>query len=316
MAEVALFFENVVKRFGATTAVNGVSLEVGRGEMFGLIGPDGAGKTTTIRLACGLLAPNGGRVRLLGRDPVREHDAVTRSTGYLSQRFSLYGDLTVDENIAFFAEIHGLARYRARADRLLEMTQLTPFRKRLADRLSGGMKQKLALACTLVHEPEVILLDEPTTGVDPVSRREFWRLLSEFLAQGITIVMATPYLDEAERCTRVALLSEGRALVADSPDALREQLPGVVLEVLASPQGQAIGVLAGLQGVIDGQNFGERIHARLAGTPAGQERREGVEAVEQALRAAGIEVRSVRRVPASLEDVFINRVKEPAQASS
>ncbi|MBP1633744.1 MAG: ABC-type transport system ATPase component [Acidobacteria bacterium] len=316
MAEVALFFENVVKRFGATTAVNGVSLEVGRGEMFGLIGPDGAGKTTTIRLACGLLAPNGGRVRLLGRDPVREHDAVTRSTGYLSQRFSLYGDLTVDENIAFFAEIHGLARYRARADRLLEMTQLTPFRKRLADRLSGGMKQKLALACTLVHEPEVILLDEPTTGVDPVSRREFWRLLSEFLAQGITIVMATPYLDEAERCTRVALLSEGRALVADSPDALREQLPGVVLEVLASPQGQAIGVLAGLQGVIDVQNFGERIHARLAGTPAGQERREGVEAVEQALRAAGIEVRSVRRVPASLEDVFINRVKEPAQASS
>ena len=316
MAEVALFFENVVKRFGATTAVNGVSLEVGRGEMFGLIGPDGAGKTTTIRLACGLLAPNGGRVRLLGRDPVREHDAVTRSTGYLSQRFSLYGDLTVDENIAFFAEIHGLARYRARADRLLEMTQLTPFRKRLADRLSGGMKQKLALACTLVHEPEVILLDEPTTGVDPVSRREFWRLLSEFLAQGITIVMATPYLDEAERCTRVALLSEGRALVADSPDALREQLPGVVLEVLASPQGQAIGVLAGLQGVIDVQNFGERIHARLAGTPAGQERHEGVEAVEQALRAAGIEVRSVRRVPASLEDVFINRVKEPAQASS
>ena len=314
MSEVALSFENVVKRFGTTAAVSGVSLEVRRGEMFGLIGPDGAGKTTTIRLACGLLAPAEGRVRLLGRDPVREHDEVTRSTGYLSQRFSLYGDLTIDENIAFFAEIHGLTRYRERAERLLEMTQLTPFRSRLADRLSGGMKQKLALACTLVHEPELILLDEPTTGLDPVSRREFWRLLSEFLAQGITIVMATPYLDEAERCARVALLSEGRVLVADSPDTLREQLPGLVIEVLASPQKPAMEALAGVAGVIDVQNFGERIHARLGswvgdqGSGIGDQ--ESVRVIESALRAAGVEVVSVRPVPASLEDVFITRVSD------
>ena len=175
--------------------------------MFGVIGPDGAGKTTTIRLLCGLLRPDGGTLRVLGHDPVREHQALTRKVGYFSQRFSLYGDLSIDENIAFFAEIHGLKRYDERRNRLLEMTQLTPFRDRLADRLSGGMKQKLALACTLVHEPQVILLDEPTTGVDPVSRREFWKLLSEFLAQGITILMATPYLDEAERCSRVGLFS-------------------------------------------------------------------------------------------------------------
>ncbi len=315
MTDIALSFDNVVKRFGTTTAVDGVSLEVRRGAMFGLIGPDGAGKTTTIRIACGLLAPGSGRVRLLGRDPVREHDRVTRSTGYLSQRFSLYGDLTIDENIAFFAEIHGLKRYRERADRLLEMTQLTRFRDRLADRLSGGMKQKLALACTLVHEPEVILLDEPTTGVDPVSRREFWRLLSEFLAQGITIVMATPYLDEAERCSRVALLSEGRVLVADSPDALRERLPGLVLEVLASPQARAMSVLSSLEGVIDVQNFGERIHVRLAAAGQGNEDTARVRAVEGALRAAGTDVASLRPVLASLEDVFITRVSEAKQAS-
>ena len=184
MPSDAIVLDGVTKRYGATTAVNAVSLSVGRGEMFGLIGPDGAGKTTTIRLICGLLTADAGRVRVLDLDPVRDHRRMTDSVGYLSQRFSLYGDLSVDENIAFFAEIHGVRDYVSRRDRLLEMTQLTPFRTRLADRLSGGMKQKLALACTLVHEPDLIVLDEPTTGVDPVSRREFWKLLSEFLSQG------------------------------------------------------------------------------------------------------------------------------------
>src|SRR5436190_18513648 len=201
----AIALTGVTKRYGRTTAVREVSLSVGRGEMFGVIGPDGAGKTTTIRMICGLLPPDTGTVRVLDLDPVRDHRRLTESVGYLSQRFSLYGDLSIDENIAFFAEIHGVRDFAARRDRLLELTQLAPFRTRLAERLSGGMKQKLALACTLVHEPDVIVLDEPTTGVDPVSRREFWKLLSEFLSQGITIVMATPYLDEAERCSRVAL---------------------------------------------------------------------------------------------------------------
>jgi ABC-2 type transport system ATP-binding protein len=222
----AIEVTSATKRYGATEALSAVTLDVRRGEMFGLIGSDGAGKTTTIRLMCGLLRADAGTIRVLGHDPVREHRAVTQRVGYLSQRFSLYGDLTIDENIAFFAEIHGVRDFQQRRDQLLDMTQLTPFRTRLAERLSGGMKQKLALACTLVHEPELILLDEPTTGVDPVSRREFWKLLSEFLSRGITILMSTPYLDEAERCSRVALLHEGRVLACDEPSRLRAEMPG------------------------------------------------------------------------------------------
>ena len=222
----AIELSGVTKRYGSTQALDAVTLQVRRGEMFGLIGSDGAGKTTAIRLMCGLLRADAGDIRVLGHDPVREHRRMTERVGYLSQRSSLYGDLTVDENIAFFAEIHGVTHYERRRDQLLGMTQLTPFRTRLADRLSGGMKQKLALACTLVHEPELILLDEPTTGVDPISRREFWKLLSEFLAAGITIVMSTPYLDEAERCGRVALLHDGRLLACDEPASLRAAMPG------------------------------------------------------------------------------------------
>src|SRR5436305_12492553 len=222
----ALAVNGVTKKYGDVVAVRDLSFAVDPGEMFGLIGPDGAGKTTTIRLMCGLLKTDGGVVRVLDRDPVKEHRRVTQSIGYLSQRFSLYGDLTIDENIAFFAEIHGVKEYAPARDRLLEMTQLTAFRSRRADRLSGGMKQKLALACTLVHEPRVLLLDEPTTGVDPVSRREFWKLLSEFLSRGLTIIMATPYLDEAERCARVVLLHQGRRLALDEPSRLQHALRG------------------------------------------------------------------------------------------
>jgi ABC-2 type transport system ATP-binding protein len=183
------------------------------------------------------------------------------------------------------------------------MTQLTPFRDRQAERLSGGMKQKLALACTLVHEPSVILLDEPTTGVDPVSRREFWKLLSEFLAQGITILMATPYLDEAERCSRVALLDRGRLLALDVPETLQRSLPGVVVEVMAEPREAAMAALRGAEGVVDAQAFGERIHVRLVGEP---DRAAGC--VSALLARPGLSVASVRAVEASLEDVFIHRV--------
>ena len=306
MPDAAVLLDRVTRRFGQTVAVNDVSLEIRRGEMFGLIGPDGAGKTTTIRLMCGLLRADAGRIQVLGHDPVRQHATVTAEAGYFSQRFSLYGDLSIDENIAFFAEIHGLTNYAARRDRLLEMTQLTPFRGRLADRLSGGMKQKLALACTLVHEPQIILLDEPTTGVDPVSRREFWKLLSEFLAQGITILMATPYLDEAERCSRVGLLSGGRLLVVDAPAALRESLPGVIVEVIGRPQEAVLAALKAVAGVADVQSFGERAHVRFAdGDPAG-----AVAGIERALAARRVEVTSVRAIPASLEDVFISRIAQ------
>jgi ABC-2 type transport system ATP-binding protein len=213
----AIAFDQVTRRYGAVTAIDRLSFDVARGEMFGLIGPDGAGKTTTIRVAGGLLRPDGGRVSVLGKDPVASHREITGEVGYLSQRFSLYGDLTIDENIAFFAEIHGVKRFEAARDRLLDMTQLTPFRARRADRLSGGMKQKLALACTLVHEPKILLLDEPTNGVDPVSRREFWDLLSDFAAEGMAIVMATPTMDEAARCHRCGLLFDGRMIAEGDP---------------------------------------------------------------------------------------------------
>jgi ABC-2 type transport system ATP-binding protein len=295
----------VTKRYGPAAAVNDLSFSVERGEMFGLIGPDGAGKTTTIRLICGLLPATSGTVRVLDLDPVRDHRQLTDSVGYLSQRFSLYGDLSVDENVAFFAEIHGVRDFAARRDRLLELTQLAPFRSRLAERLSGGMKQKLALACTLVHEPGLIVLDEPTTGVDPVSRREFWKLLSEFLSQGITILMATPYLDEAERCTRVALLHEGRLLALDRPAALRETLQGSMYEVIVREHREALKVMRQIPNVLDVQTFGERTHVRT-----NRDDRDAGARIESALRAAGLTVESIRSIPNSLEDVFIARLEE------
>jgi ABC-2 type transport system ATP-binding protein len=272
--------------------------------MFGLIGPDGAGKTTTIRVAAGLLGADSGTVLVFGRDPIREHRAITAQVGYLSQRFSLYGDLSIDENIAFFAEIHGLRNYQAARDRLLDMTQLTRFRARRADRLSGGMKQKLALACTLVHEPRILLLDEPTTGVDPVSRREFWKLLSEFLGRGLTIVMATPYLDEAERCARVALLHDGTLLALDTPLRLQGALAGQIVEVMTATTRPPVEVLSQVPGVLDVQSFGDRAHVRVA---PGQ----GASAIphlEAALRAAGLPVSGIRPIAASLEDVFIDLI--------
>src|SRR6476659_1212385 len=288
----AIQFEDVTKKYGATVALDRISFAVEAGEMFGVIGPDGAGKTTAIRSACGLIGLDGGRIDVLGKDPTREHRAITAVLGYLSQRFSLYGDLTIDENIAFFAEIHGVARYHPARDRLLEMTQLTPFRARRADRLSGGMKQKLALACTLVHEPRVLLLDEPTTGVHPVSRREFWKLLSEFLARGLTIVMATPYLDEAERCARVALLHEGRLLALDEPSRLQDALAGQLLEVVVDAPRPPVDLLARVPGVRDVQSFGDRAHVRIA-PGAGDA---VAAAIDAALRSAGIAVIGIRPI--------------------
>ena len=304
----AVVFEGVTKRYDGITALDALSVAIDRGEMFGLIGPDGAGKTTAIRLACGLIRADAGRAAILGRDPVREHRAVSAAVGYLSQRFSLYGDLSIDENIAFFAEIHGVRRYRESRDRLLEMTQLTAFRKRRADRLSGGMKQKLALACTLVHEPQILLLDEPTTGVDPVSRREFWKLLSEFLSRGLTIVMATPYLDEAERCSRVALLHDGHLLAIDEPGALRAAPRGTLVEIIAGAARPPVDLLSRVEGVQEVQAFGDRAHVRMDDVAPDV----AIAALRGALEQHGVPVLSARGITPSLEDVFIELITRTA----
>jgi ABC-2 type transport system ATP-binding protein len=239
-------------------------------------------------------------------NPWRDRRATTSGIGYVSQRFSLYGDLSIDENIAFFARLHGVRDFASRRTRLLELTRLLPFRDRLADRLSGGMKQKLALACTLVHEPPLLVLDEPTTGVDPVSRREFWKLLAEFLAQGLTIVMATPYLDEAERCGRVALLNEGRVLALAAPAELQRQSPGLVAEIVVTPPRRALAVLRERLGDERVQLFGDRVHTRI-------DREADANDAAALLEREGLSVESVRAIPPTLEDVFIERLASAAQ---
>jgi ABC-2 type transport system ATP-binding protein len=306
--DVLVRAEGLVRRYGALTAVAGILFEVRRSEMFGLIGPDGAGKTTTLRTVLGLLPPSEGRITTCGLDPWRQRLRLARRVGYLSQRFSLYGDLTVDENIAFFADLHGVRGWQALRDELLEMVRMAPFRKRLTDRLSGGMKQKLALACTLVHTPELLVLDEPTTGVDPVSRRDFWKLLARLQRQGLTILVTTPYLDEAERCTRVALMDHGRLLVTGAPDALREGQPGVLLEVVARPRRRVQELLKERPEVSDVEVFGERLHVTLGGHEAAEV---DVAAARLAdyLRSAGVELLALRPATPSLEDVFIARIR-------
>jgi ABC-2 type transport system ATP-binding protein len=301
MPDPALAFTKVRKSFGATKAVADVSFDVKPGEMFGVIGPDGAGKTTTLRMICGLLKRDAGDIRLFGADPWKDRGVATSSIGYLSQRFSLYGDLSIDENIAFFARAHNVQDFAARRTRLLTLTGLEPFRGRLADKLSGGMKQKLALACTLVHQPRMLVLDEPTTGVDPVSRREFWKLVAEFLSDGLTIVLATPYLDEAERCGRVVLLSEGHVLALDTPSALQHAGQGIVFEVVVTPARKALAALRPALGDDAVQLFGDRLHVLVSSM--NQESK-----IAELLSAAGCAVTNMRRILPSLEDVFIERL--------
>lgn len=235
---LAIDTHGLARHFGSVAALASLDLHVRRGEMYGLVGPDGAGKSTAIRLLCGIHRPSGGQGRVLGYDLAADPAPIKARIGYLSQNFTLYGDLSIDENIEFFADLHGVRGYKKRRDELLEFTRLTPFRARLAQALSGGMKKKLALACTLIHTPEMIFLDEPSTGVDPLSRGEFWSILSGILEQGVTIFMTTPYLDEAERCHRISLIHRGRTFMDGTPDEVKARMPGRVFAV-ACPAPQA-----------------------------------------------------------------------------
>jgi ABC-2 type transport system ATP-binding protein len=300
----AIILDQVVKTFGAgredrVIAVDHFSIKIERGEIFTLVGPDGAGKTTTIRMMCGVLAPTEGKITLLGFDINTQKEEVKKHIGYLSQRFSLYQDLTIDENLDFFAEIHKVRKYKDRKEELLQFTRLTPFRDRLAGQLSGGMKQKLALACTLIHTPHIIFLDEPTTGVDPVSRRDFWKILSSLLKSGITIVVSTPYLDEAERSTRVALMNQGKLLNCDTPEAVKSSFHSEVVEVVCDNVRIASEVLLRSFARKDIQLFGDRLHVLV------QDANKKEKEILKTLKKEHIEVRSYRIVPASLEDVFI-----------
>lgn len=301
MTRSLIEIDNFHKRYGNVNAVNGISLKIEKGEMFGLVGPDGAGKTTTIRTLCGLIKPTEGRVELFGRDSFNDKKFIKEKIGYLSQIFSLYGDLSVDENIEFFANIHNVKNYTKRRDELLEFTRLKPFRNRPAEKLSGGMKQKLALACSLIHKPEILFLDEPTTGVDPVSRRDFWKILSELLSEGLTAIITTPYLDEAERCTRVGLMNKGKLLITDEPERIKRSTNNSVIEIVCSPVTAARNAL-GNEGY-ETQPFGDRINVVT-------DSEENVDRIKSILLNNRVVIENIRVTEPSLENVFIHLIKE------
>jgi ABC-2 type transport system ATP-binding protein len=296
----AIEVRGVSKAFDGHVAVDEFSLQVRKGEMCALVGPDGSGKTTTIRMLCGILPPDKGDLFVSGYDVRRQPGEVKKRIGYLSQKFSLYGDLSIDENIEFFAEIHGVRDYRQRREELLEFTRLTPFRSRYAENLSGGMKQKLALACTLIHTPEVIFLDEPTAGVDPVSRRDFWKILSDLLKSGITILMTTPYLDEAERCTHVAMMNAGKVLVSDSPTNLKKIMKGTIVELVCSDIRRASTLLKGETAAREVQAFGDRLNVVL------DNEEKDIRTIVALLKKNNIDVMDSRVITPSLENVFIS----------
>ena len=301
---------NLTRRFDGLVAVDHFNIEVARGEIFGIVGPDGAGKTTTLRLLCGLLDPTEGEAWVAGHNVATESDAVKDRIGYMAQRFGLYGDLTVDENMIFYADLFGLPK----ADRdslmqqLLRMTRMEPFRKRQAMNLSGGMKQKLALMCTLLHHPQVLFLDEPTNGVDPVSRRDFWAILYQLVRDGLTVFVTTAYLDEAERCNRVGLMNNGKMIRCESPQTLKHTLEEKCYEVETSDQRAAREALQSKAGVLAVEPHGSNLHLFFS-----PEKTSG-EVLEKVLAERGIRVTQFREIVPSLEDVFIDLVRKTANA--
>jgi len=305
MTQSAISLRGLTRRFGDVAAVDGLTFDVAPGELFGLVGPDGAGKTTTLRMLAGVLRPTGGDALMGGVSVARDPEGVKHRIAYMSQRFGLYTDLTVRENIDFYADLYQVpdAERPARLERLYRFSNLGTFEHRLAGQLSGGMKQKLGLCCALVHQPQILLLDEPTFGVDPISRRDLWLILHEMVAQGVTVLVSTAYLDEAERCDHVALLNQGRVIALDRPAALQEGLPGEMLAVRATDERRALALLRSAPGVQRAALFGDTIHVTLGA------RERDWPGARRALEQGGVELLDMHEIEPSLEDVFMERVE-------
>ncbi|MFH1491115.1 MAG: ABC transporter ATP-binding protein [Pseudomonadota bacterium] len=303
--------QGLSRSFGEVKALDGLTFSVEEGEIFGLFGPDGAGKTTCLRILCGLMGPGGGTVRVLDRDIGRDPESVKRSIGYMAQPAKLYDDLTVRENIEFYADLYEVPkdRYTRRMERLLEFSGLAPFTGRLFRNLSGGMKQKVGLTCALIHTPRILFLDEPTNGVDPVSRRDFWKILYELKRENVTIVVASTYMDEADRCHRVALFEQGRVRLVMEPLAMRDLLPGHLYRLTVSDRPGAMRVLRSQAAVLNPSIFGAGIHFSLM-------EKKDLERVMETLASSGLEVLKVEPVQPTLEDVYLHIVKSPREGGT
>ncbi len=302
MADDIIETRNLRREFDGTVAVDDVSLTVEKGEVFGLVGPDGAGKTTTLRMISGVMKPTSGSLTIEGHDVIADPESIKLSVGYMPQTFGLYGDLTVMENLDFYADLYEVPpEVRPdRIQRLLAFARLQPFVSRQAQFLSGGMKQKLALASTLISDPTILLLDEPTTGVDPVSRRDFWRILYDLNTQGVTLVVSTPYMDEAERCTRVALMFGGKIFAVDTPDGLRNLMVGELLVLETPDLRKARVLLASMPGVLSVEIFGDRVHIVV------EDAEKMSIPICDRLTAEGVDVSSIEPSAPGLEDVFVS----------
>jgi len=305
MTDAPVAVTALTRRFGAFTAVDAVTFDVRAGEIFGFLGPNGAGKTTTIKMLTGLLAPTEGEGRVAGFDIRTERPRIKSRIGYMSQRFSLYADLTVRENIDLFAGLYGVdgARLEERRRWILDMAEIAEAEGRLTAELPLGWKQRLALGCAMVHEPPILFLDEPTSGVDPVARRRFWDLIDGLSRDGTTVFVSTHYMEEAEHCHRLALLNRGRLIALDTPRALRARVVAPILEVRTDDAPGAVDTLLGARGVIDAAMFGRALHVTVSSAE------EGSTAVRAAMAAAGRQVTSIRPVQPSLEDVFVSLVR-------